>query len=150
MNIKELEQELCKKLAEVDRCIRNAKEAIGRMTPEQQMIIGYLTEHPEVASAIQDLNQILAREKAARGLEGYEPKESLIKDEKIRKAVRAWAEANEIVSAYISMNEARNWMACGKDIDRNKFFIEFFNSPVPTEQEDKRYTIDELCGEEEE
>lgn len=28
--------------------------------------------------------------------EDYEPKEPLIKDQKIRKAVRAWAEANDI------------------------------------------------------
>ena len=30
----------------------------------------------------------------------YEPKEPLIKDEKVRKAVRAWAEANNIKAVY--------------------------------------------------
>lgn len=40
----------------------------------------------------------------ALGYDGYEPyeKEPLIKDEKVRKAVRAWAEANGIKKVYIT------------------------------------------------
>lgn len=37
--------------------------------------------------------------------EDYGPKEPLIKDEKIRKAVRAWAEANNIRAVYYSPEE---------------------------------------------
>lgn len=73
----------------------------------------------------------------------------LIKDEKIRKAVRAWADANEIVKAFVVMNEHMNWTIHGDDIDRNRFRIEFFDRVVSENDETKNYTIDELCGEEE-
>lgn len=77
--------------------------------------------------------------------EDYNPKEPLIKDEKIRKAVRAWAEA------------------CGYDgaciVEYDKRFDELSGiahttvialGEIDFDLEDrKRYTIAELCGEEE-
>lgn len=70
---------------------------------------------------------------------GSEPKEPLIKDEKIRKAVRAWAEANGI---------KRVWHECASCWLRgNGLKIELENEVVDLEQ--NNYTIDELCGEEE-
>lgn len=82
--------------------------------------------------------------------EDYKPVEPLIKDEKIRKAVRAWAEVNEVVKAFVVVNEHMNWTIYGDDIDRNRFRIEFFNRVVSENDETKDYTIAELCGEEEE
>jgi hypothetical protein len=82
--------------------------------------------------------------------EDYTPAEPLIKDEKIRKAVKAWAEANEVVKAFVVMNEHMNWTIHGDDVDRNRFRIEFFDRVVPENDETKNYTIAELCGEEEE
>lgn len=79
----------------------------------------------------------------------YEPKEPLIKDEKIRKAVRAWADANEIVKAFVVMDKNMNWIVYGDDIDRNRFMIEFFDRVVSENDETNNYTIDELCGDEE-
>lgn len=68
-----------------------------------------------------------------------EPAEPLIKDEKIRKAVKAWAEANGI---------ERVWHECASCWLRgNGLKIELENEVVDLEQ--KNYTIDELCGEEE-
>lgn len=78
-----------------------------------------------------------------------EPKEPLIKEEKIRKAVRAWAEANEIVKAFVVMNKNMNWIIYGDDIDRNRFMIEFFDRVVFENDETKNYSIEELCGESE-
>ena len=78
-----------------------------------------------------------------------EPKEPLIKQEKIRKAVRAWAEANEIIKAFVVMDKNMNWIVYGDDIDRNRFMIEFFDRVVSENDETNNYTIDELCGEEE-
>ena len=84
--------------------------------------------------------------------EDYKPAEPLIKDEKIRKAVRAWAEANEVTKVYV----------CG--IGDGKEYIELYAKDdgvvdgkirisLPT-QDGVRigevYTIEELCGEEEE
>lgn len=78
-----------------------------------------------------------------------EIKEPLIKDEKIRNAVRAWAEANEIVKAFVVMDKNMNWIVYGDDIDRNRFMIEFFDRVVSENDETNNYTIDELCGDEE-
>ena len=75
-----------------------------------------------------------------------QPKEPLIKDEKIRKAVRAWAEANEISQAqfdrYISGFSA-------SDDEHNILSMISFDGFVFMFVDGKIYTIDELCGEEE-
>ena len=79
--------------------------------------------------------------------EDYKPAEPLIKDEKIRKAVRAWAEANEISQAqfdrYISGFSA-------SDDEHNILSMISFDGFVFMFVDGKIYTIDELCGEEEE
>ena len=72
-------------------------------------------------------------------------KEPLIKDEKIRKVVRAWAEANEISQAqfdrYISGFSA-------SDDEHNILSMISFDGFVFMFVDGKIYTIDELCGEE--
>lgn len=74
--------------------------------------------------------------------EDYEPKEPLIKDEKVRKAVRAWAEVNG-VGGCICKEEIH----CVTFETERGMFISFENAdPIPPEG---NYTIDELCGEEE-
>lgn len=78
--------------------------------------------------------------------EDYTPAEPLIKDEKIRKAVRAWAEANEIETVeydeyWVSFRRDDKTISF-KDEDRCLGFYELENS--------RDYTIKELCREEEE
>lgn len=75
--------------------------------------------------------------------EDYKPTMPLIKDPKIRKAVRAWAEVDgidvvEIVSKYqlLSLDEQ-----CA---------IEFFTEIYPEYKHNEEHTIAELCGEEKE
>ena len=79
--------------------------------------------------------------------EEIKPAEPLIKDEKIRKAVRAWAEANEISQAqfdrYISGFSA-------SDAEHNILSMISFDGFVFMFVDGKIYTIAELCGEEEE
>ena len=80
--------------------------------------------------------------------EDYTPTEPLIKDEKIRKAVRAWAEAFNVDVAYLA------------PIGDGSKFVELFNEDsdgferiaIPAEniKQEQCYTITELCGEEEE
>ena len=76
--------------------------------------------------------------------EDYTPKEPLIKDEKIRKAVRAWAEANEISQAqfdrYISGFSA-------SDDEHNILSMISFDGFVFMFVDGESYTIDVLCGE---
>lgn len=71
------------------------------------------------------------------------PAEPLIKDKKIRKAVRAWAEVNGVDEvAYVSRSNS---------FGRFGNSIMFDNNLDLHDLEDVRfYTITELCGEEEE
>lgn len=69
-------------------------------------------------------------------------KEPLIKDEKIRKAVRAWADSNGTYPIY--------WEdGCTLSINHS-MRIEFSERAFAYLDVDKAYTIAELCGEEEE
>ena len=82
--------------------------------------------------------------------EDYKPAEPLIKDEKIRKAVRAWAEANGF-SAFRVNNQHFNYVKIHGIKDRydpNGSNIEFMGTIAGVEK--RMYEIDELCGEEEE
>ena len=72
--------------------------------------------------------------------EDYAPKEPLIKDEKIRKAVRAWAEGNNIESVHYDAF----WRGFRRD---NSSITVWEELPL---EDNKVYTIAELCGEEEE
>ena len=79
--------------------------------------------------------------------EDYKPKEPLIKDEKIRKAVRAWAEANEISQAQFDRYTS-GFSAC--DDGHNLLSMISFDGFVFMFVDGEYYTIEELCGEEEE
>lgn len=76
--------------------------------------------------------------------EDYTPQEPLIKDKEIRKAIRSWAEINNITmvmydSAWNAFRRHDFTIGFGYDFDKKDGL------------EDSRiYTIDELCGEEEE
>ena len=71
------------------------------------------------------------------------PAEPLIKDERIRKAVRAWADVNNIDKAT-----CKEEIHCVTFETERGMFISFDNAdPIPPEG---TYTIPELCGEDEE
>lgn len=83
--------------------------------------------------------------------EDYEPAEPLIKDEKVRKAVRAWAEANGVTSIVVFDS---NNGACLK-INEMEFAENGGRASISFNTSEKidtskAYTIEELCGEEEE
>lgn len=75
--------------------------------------------------------------------EDYKPKEPLIKDEKIRKAVRAWAEAFDVKKIYYDARPLR--------LHDSKYETSIgIKHPVLGVWDRKEpYTIAELCGEEE-
>ena len=86
--------------------------------------------------------------------EDYAPKEPLIKDEKIRKAVRAWAEACGADDADIVRHYGTGrWIGLRYENPNTgwvcKLEVEGFGSDNRLGYE-KVYTIEELCGEEEE
>lgn len=79
-----------------------------------------------------------------------EIKEPLIKDEKARKAIRAWAEANNF-SVFRVHNQHFNYVKIRGVKDRydpNGSNIEFAGTIAGVEK--RTYEITELCGEEEE
>jgi hypothetical protein len=78
--------------------------------------------------------------------EDYKPKEPLIKDEKIRKAVRAWVEANEI-SQQIQFDRYTSGFSASDD-GHNLLSMISFDGYVFNCVDGKYYTIAELCGEE--
>lgn len=79
----------------------------------------------------------------------YHPEqEPLIKDEKIRKAVRAWAEVNSIKEALYAVRTGGR-LCVLTDMGYYDFSIEFVGW-IPTLKDGGEYTIAELCGEEEE
>ena len=75
--------------------------------------------------------------------EDYKPKEPLIKDEKIRKAIRAWAEANDITEINVASSGYELWGGI------DDWCIHFGGNPFK-DIKPLKYTIAELCGEEEE
>ena len=79
--------------------------------------------------------------------EDYEPKEPLIKDEKVRKAVRAWAEACCIELIETTHSRKCILRAMGAITDNDEICI---NREIGQILDEKMYNIDELCGEEEE
>ena len=72
--------------------------------------------------------------------EDYVPKEPLIKDEKIRKAVRTWAEANDITEVNVSSSGYELWGGI------DEWCIHFGGNPFK-DIKPLKYTIEELCGE---
>ena len=75
--------------------------------------------------------------------EDYKPAEPLIKDEKIRKAVRAWAEANDITEINVASSGYELWGGI------DDWCIHFGGNPFK-DIKPLKYTIAELCGEDEE
>ena len=87
--------------------------------------------------------------------EDYEPKEPLIKDEKVRKAVRAWAEANGYGKdeVYEFEDFSTGWKSWSLEHKVNGDDNEIhFNGGIDFDKVEHQgyYTIEELCGEEEE
>ena len=82
--------------------------------------------------------------------EDYKPAEPLIKDEKIRKAVRVWADANRrdlfrVINEHFNCCKIIGYTDEG-NVSCNK--IEFCTT-IASADKNYYYTIDELCGEEE-
>lgn len=83
----------------------------------------------------------------AKDWKDYKPAEPLIKDEKIRKAVRAWAEANKFDHLiYLSKRDETYFSF----MDGKTELEIMFNNPygIIGLKDERNYTITELCGEE--
>ena len=81
--------------------------------------------------------------------EDYTPQEPLIEDEKIRKAVRAWANANrwtdDVRLEFNDFGYHESW-SLEQHTDNNEIH---FSGRMPNCMHKQLYTIAELCGEKE-
>ena len=98
----------------------------------------------EINDEERNLYSLLKKTSYLKDWEEYIPKEPLIKDEKIRKAVRAWSEALDIENIHVFHEED---IYC---IFRSEFSdLEIqFDGSYEEQIKDGIYTIAELCGEE--
>lgn len=78
------------------------------------------------------------------------PKEPLIKDKKIRRAVRVWAELNAIKQVvYVEYESIDGSYYCLANMDDGRISIKFAGC-ISALKDCEEYTITELCGEGEE
>jgi len=82
--------------------------------------------------------------------EDYKPAEPIIKDEKIRKAVRAWAEANNVEVVFICALSGGWGVRHDWEDDGEYYSIDLLFKGCAPLGVGNQYTIAELCGEEDE
>ena len=84
--------------------------------------------------------------------EDYKPKEPLIKDAGVRDVMRMWAKVNRIPTDATTIEYHFVESLCGTESEfwDNNLHIMFYGKIAPNAIHGKIYTIDELCGEEEE
>lgn len=81
--------------------------------------------------------------------EDYNPKEPLIKNEKIRKAVRAWAEANKTNHVWVSVASDGINITQDEQYPPSTKYKQSITFECEAGFKSSYYTITELCGEEE-
>lgn len=77
--------------------------------------------------------------------EDYQTVKPLIKDEKVRKAVRAWAEANDFERLEVTHSRKHTLRVMDEKQDVEIFFFRKDGMP---EIDERVYPLSELCGEE--
>lgn len=110
---------------------------------ERTSIVTLRERRTSCSLSLVEAEEFSSIEQLNKDWEDYEPVEPLIKDEKIRKAVRAWADADGAdEKIYLTIDDNGSRFA-------NKYggYIEF---AFQIDMEERLYTIAELCGEEEE
>lgn len=102
-------------------------------------------------SGYTDLGRYKTLAKLNDDWEDYKPAEPLIKDEKVRKAVRAWAEANGIKEIIIfdRSNNAPYTPVGAVEFAGNASRLKVLFRTGERFDTNRIYTIEELCGEEE-
>ena len=125
------------------------------LTSEQKHDISVELNASDMYETVPFLNKVLAAigyvdrledDSEREELRWTKRKEPLIKNEKIRKAVRAWAEVNLIKEAMYAERRDRS-LCVLTDMGNDDFNIEFVGW-IPTLIDSETYAIAELCGEE--
>lgn len=133
------------------------------LTSEQKHDISVELNASDIYETVPFLNKVLAAigyvdrlddDSEREELRWTKRKEPIIKDKKIRKAVRAWAEMNDIRFIHMcSRTRKENARIVGQNALGRTFTMEIDNEyeiRVCFKDYKECYTIAELCGEEEE
>lgn len=131
------------------------------LTSEQKHNISIELNASDIYETVPFLNKVLAAigyvdrlddDSEREELRWTKRKEPLIKDEKIRKAVRAWAEMNDIRFVHMcSRTRKENARIVGQNALGRTFTMEIDNEyeiRIRFKDYKECYTIAELCGEE--
>lgn len=111
---------------------------------EKSISIKYFTDDGQTNLEYYSLNEL------NEDWEDYEPAEPLIKDEKARKAVRAWAEADDVTKVYVCAIGGGEYSELyAKDKGVTDGCIRMSIKTQHSVDWGDEYTIEELCGEEE-
>lgn len=127
--------------------LRNKKTGLdGELyyEPDKEYHFTVATEDPADMAIYRTLAELNA------DWEDYKPAEPLIKDEKIRKAVRAWAEADDLDNFRVQNQHFNACKIVGYTAGIIKASFIGFQTTIAHADNKKLYTIAELCGEEEE
>ena len=81
-------------------------------------------------------------------VEDPQPKKPLIKDEKIRKAVRAWADANKFTIFIVNNKQSNTFEIRGLTDIGDAYGCSIYFKGIISKTNNITYTITELCGEE--
>lgn len=108
---------------------------------ERNSIVTLRCKITSCSSSLVEAEAFSSIEKLNEEWEDYKPKEPLIKDEKIRKAVRAWAEANK-------EEELEVMGGCSVTAFKSLYNHTEIDFNCSWKLRDSVYTIEELCGEE--
>ena len=122
---------------------------LGSYPVSGDVTIEYMDENAESGYSVYARYRTLAE--LNEEWEDYKPAEPLIKDEKIRKAVRAWAEANTYDQLFYDKGKDCLHSPYGSDDTDKSVRISFSECDVFEKLGHRElYSIAELCGEEEE
>lgn len=125
--------------------LRNKKTGtIGELhfEPDKEYHFTVVTEDPSDVMIYKTLGEVI---KDWADFIVHVPAEPLIKDEKIRKAVRAWAEVNDLCGAtYSERPNGCAFIFVHADGDKT---VTCFRSTWLGLEKGSSYTITELCGE---
>jgi len=113
---------------------------------EKSISIKYFTDDGQTNLEYYSLNELNEE------WEDYTPKEPLIKNHTEREAIKAWAKASHLVEFKIAVDDIEEeWYQIDGRIDgsTDTYSITFQGAISGTEA-GRKYTLEELCGEEEE
>lgn len=125
--------------------LRNKKTGkIGELSGVNRTVVYEALDAPSCGNSILGEYDTLAE----LNEEWEDYKEPLIKDEKIRKAVRVWAEASGIDTTEIKVSKGIISTAIIGWKDCRRLSMDFESSTLEKLEDGKTYTIAELCGDE--